>query len=256
MKIIHILITSLSIGASLAGVIFLQEKSLQQNSQTPSELYKAEAKADQVFLDIQARTPTLGFDNILADWNLLKFIQYFGDTSARKQTDYELIPQFFQTIVKKDPRFTQALLILSSANSLYALSPQKTVELLNQALEKISPQKDPLAPYVWTYKGVDEMLFLGDIKAAQNSYEMAAKWALERGGEEGKAIAKRNTETATFLATNPNSKKAQVAAWTSILENAFTEETRQRAIKEIISLGGKANITANGELAITFPEKD
>ena len=100
------------------------------------------------------------------------------------------------------------------------------------------------------------MLFLGDIKAAQNSYEMAAKWALERGGEEGKAIAKRNTETATFLATNPNSKKAQVAAWTSILENAFTEETRQRAIKEIISLGGKANITANGELAITFPEKD
>jgi hypothetical protein len=256
MKIIHILITFLSIGASLTGVIFLQEKSLQQNSQIPSELYKAETKADQVLLEIQARTPTLGFDNILADWNLLKFIQYFGDISARKQTGYELTPQFFQAIVKNDPRFTQALLMLSSANSLYALSPQKTVELLNQALTSITPQLSPLAPYIWTYKGVDEMLFLGDSKAAQHSYEMGAKWALERGGEEGKAVAKRNSETAQFLATNPNSKKARTASWMSILGNAINEETKQRAIKEIIALGGKVSINNNGEIAITFPEKD
>jgi hypothetical protein len=253
MRIIHIIATLLGLFLPLAGIILLQEKSLQQNSQTPSERYKTEAKADQVFLDVQSRIPTLGFDNLLADWTLLKFIQYFGDEPARKETSYELIPKFFQTIVNNDPRFTQALLMLSSANSLYALSPQTTVKLLNQALESITHQLSPLSPYVWTYKGVDEILFLGDIKAAQHSYEMGAKWAEERGDT---VAAKRNTETADFLAKNPNSKKAQVAAWMSILENAFTEETRQRAIKEIISLGGKANITANGELAITFPEQD
>ncbi len=256
MKIIHIIATLFGLGLPLAGIVFLQEKSLHQNAQTPSELYKSEAKSDQVFLDVQSRIPTLGFDNLLADWTLLKFIQYFGDTPARKETDYGLIPQFFQILVNNDPRFTQAMLMLSSANSLYALSPQTTVKLLNQALKTITPQLSPLAPYVWTYKGVDEMLFLGDIKASHHSYEMAAKWALEAGGKDAKSVAKRNAETAAFLAKNPNSKKAQVAAWMSILENALTEETKQRAIKEIISLGGKANITANGKLAITFPEKD
>lgn len=256
MKIIHIITTLFGLFIPLVGIILLQEKSIQQNSQTPSEQYKTEVKSDQIFLDVQSRIPTLGFDNILADWTLLKFIQYFGDKPARQETSYELIPQFFQIIVNNDPRFTQALLMLSSANSLYALSPQTTVKLLNQSLKKITPQLSPLSPYVWTYKGVDEMLFLGDIKAAQHSYEMAAKWALERGGKEDKAVAKRNAETAAFLAKNPNSKKAQVAAWMSILENTFTEETKQRAIREIISLGGKATITANGELMITFPEKD
>jgi hypothetical protein len=253
MKIIHILVTFLSIGVPLAGIIFLQEKSFQSNTQTTSELYQREAKADQVFLDIQTRIPTLGFENILADLTLLKFIQYFGDEPARKETSYELIPRFFQAIVNNDPRFTQAMLMLSSANSLYALSPQTTVKLLNQALENIFSRRDPLAPYVWTYKGVDEMLFLGNIKAAQNSYEMAAKWALERGDT---ISAKRNTETAEFLAKNPDSKKARVAAWMSILENAINNETRQRAIKEIQVLGGKVNIDTKGDLLINFPEKD
>jgi len=253
MKITHIIATLLGLVIPLTGIILLQERSLQQNSQTPSELYKSEAKSDRIFLDVQSRIPNLGFDNLLADWTLLKFIQYFGDEPARKETSYELIPQFFQIIVNNDPRFTQAMLMLSSANSLYALSPQTTVKLLNQSLKSITPQINPLAPYVWTYKGVDEMLFLGQTKTAQRSYEMGAKWAEERGDT---VAAKRNTETANFLAKNPNSKKARVIAWMSILTGAITESTKQRAIQEIIALGGKVNINAKGELVINFPEKD
>lgn len=252
MKIIPIIIKLISITISLAGIIVLQEQLLKKDIDNSLESYKTEEKSDQLFLRLQTWVPTLGFDNIVADWSFLQFIQYFGDTQARKQTSYALIPQFFELIVKNNPRFVNALLILSSANSLYAVSPQITVKLLEQALQKLSPQVDPLAPYVWTYKGVDEILFLGETKAAQHSYEMAAKWAQERGDN---LVAQRNRETAYFLAKNPDSKNARVTAWMSILSGAITDDTRQRAIKEIIALGGKIGVNPQGDLVIDFPEK-
>ena len=63
-------------------------------------------------------------------------------------------------------------------------------------LTNIDPNKSSYASYLWTYKAVDEILFLGDTKAAEKSYRMAANWASKRGDEEGNLIARRNLETA------------------------------------------------------------
>jgi hypothetical protein len=240
---------------SLIGIIYLQKLTISPTKSTAAT-FTAEAKSDLVFLETQARIPTLGFSNLLADWTYLRFIQYFGDVEARDATGHSLIPQFFNLIVDDDPRFLQAFLMLSSANTMYAFSPKTTVTLLEKVISQINPKLSYLAPYIWSYKGVDEMLFLGDNKTAQHSYKMAAKWALEQGGEDAQAVAKRNSETAAFLAKNPDSKKARVAAWMSIMENALDDNMRGQAIREIKALGGKVEIASDGNLMIIFPEQD
>lgn len=246
----------ITLAISLSGVISLQRWQLQKLTTDVNRNYEKEEETQRLVLKLQSKTPRLGFNNLWADWNYLQYIQYFGDNPARDVTGYTLLPKFFETIVKEDPRFVRALLSLSTANTLYGVSPKTTVKLLNQALAHITPEVDPLTPYVWSYKGVDEMLFLAEIKAAQNSYQMGADWALKTNAEDKEAVAKRNQETADFLANNPDSKKARVAAWMFILGGAINENTQKLAIKEIISLGGKISVTPEGNLKIEFPEED
>lgn len=146
-------------------------------------------------------------------------------------------------------------MLLSSANSIFANSPISTVRILNETLERVTPEFDPLTPYIWVYKGVDEMIYLGKIKDAQNSYEMASRWALATKPPD-ELLAKRSQETATFLEKNPNSRNARIGAWTNILIGSINEATREIAIQEIKALGGTVKITADGQLLIDFPEKD
>jgi hypothetical protein len=242
--------------ASTLGIVASQNKLIKEQDFGGADLYRQEEKKTQIVLQSQKVLPSLGFENLIADWTYLQFVQYFGDSPARDEIGYGLTADYFHNIVDKDPRFLQALLVLSGANTIFALNPKTTVELLNKALESIDPHLSPLSPYIWSYKGVDEMLFLGDNKEAQKSYEMAAKWAEARGGEDDLVVAKRNAETAAFLAKNPDSKKARVAAWISIMENALNDEVRGQAIQEIQALGGTVEITKSGELMIVFPEQD
>jgi len=241
---------------SLIGIVSLQEKQISIITGERDENYFQQEEAERVLLGIQNKMPRFGFDNLFADWNYLQFIQYFGDTSARDETGYTLVPKYFELIVKDDPRFVQAMMILSTANTLYGVSPVTTVKLLNEAVSKIKPEDHPLSPYLWSYKGVDEMLFLGESQEAQKSYEMAAEWALRTTDPDKEAVAQRNRETAEFLATNPDSKKARVSAWMFILTGGINEETQQLAIKEIQSLGGKLSLTPEGYLKVEFPEED
>lgn len=100
------------------------------------------------------------------------------------------------------------------------------------------------------------MLFLGDIKAAKHSYEMAASWALARGDEVGKEIAKRSLETAGFLAKNPDSRKARAGAWYMIFKSVFDKETRERARLEVEKVGGKIIFLPDGSTQLQLPEED
>ncbi len=205
---------------------------------------------------LQNKIPDFGFSNLTSNWNYLQFIQYFGDGAAREITGYSLIPEYFAAMVKQDPYFVRAYLSLSAANSIYAAQPQKTVEFLEQVLTHIDPQKFPYASYLWTYKAVDELLFLGDTKAAEHSYRMAAKWAKKRGDEAGKLIAQRNLETAEFLATNPDSKLVRISGWSFILSNAHDDKTRRYILEELKTLGAEIVVNSQGKLEIRLPEKD
>ena len=171
-----------------------------------------------------------------ADWLYLDYIQYLGDKQARNQTGYSLIPSYFETIIQYDPQFTEAYLALSTANSLYAGKPEKTVALMERVLESIPPEISPQVSFLWTYKGLDELLYLGDTQAARKSYITAAKWASKRGDIIGKKIAKQNLKTANFLANNPDTTEAQILAWSMILPNLKDEQSRQVVIDKIQAL--------------------
>lgn len=248
-----LVINILLIGSS---IFYLQKQQISSYfKQNDSDLNRQEANLLSK-INLQRKTPSFGYDNILGNWLYLQFVQYFGDGEVRDKVGYFLIPEYFKAIADRDPYFIEAYLTMSAANSIYAAQPQKTVKFLEQVLTHIKPEKFPYASYLWTYKAVDEVLFLGDIKAAEKSYRMAADWAMKRGDEEGKIIAKRNLDTANFLATNPDSKLVRISAWSLILNNAQDDKTRRYVLEQIKALGAEIVVNSQGQLEIRLPEQD
>lgn len=231
-----------------------QIKGMEQNT-SPADLQR-DIEAEKVRLNLLQKMPVFGFDNLLADWVFLNFLQYFGDEQARAETGYQLSPEYFEVILTRDPRFLKGYFFLSSSTSLYAGMPEKSVAIMEKGLKLLSPQNPPKSYYVWRYKGVDELLFLGNHKAAKKSFETASEWANTYIDEESQQVATISRQTAQFLSRNPKSKLAQVSAWSMVLNNALDNRTRQTAIARIEALGGKVIITPEGAVKIQLPESD
>ena len=257
---------SVSIGTYLVallcalGVGLLQIPQLNQLSSSKTtasqETLKREIQTEKLRLNLLRQLPTLGFDNIIADLIFINFLQYFGDDEVRETTGYSLSPEYFEVILAHDPFFLQAYLFLSTSTSLYAARPERSVALMGKGLKSLSPKAPPRSYYVWRYKGIDELLFLGDAKAAKQSFETAAQWASIYTDEESKRVEAISRRTAEFLARNPKSKSAQIAAWTMVLSNKVDEQTRNLAIKRIEALGGKVYITPQGAVQVQPPKED
>jgi hypothetical protein len=187
---------------------------------------------------------------MLANWAMLQFIQYYGDEDARRETGYGLSPDFMEIVAKNDPKFVRAYLMMSVASSVNAGKPERTIEIMNKGLSKITPDVTD-AYFLWLYKGVDELLFLGDIPAAKKSNQMAADWAKIAGNE---FIEKSARGTVKFLETNPDSRAPRVGAWMLVWINSKDEETRKLAKENIEKLGGKL-IVINENQVMAIPPK-
>jgi hypothetical protein len=234
-----------------------QLKQLKSGKTTASlENIKKEIHSEKLRLNLLHQLPTFGFDNIIADWVFINFLLYFGDDEVRAKTGYSLSPEYFAVILARDPYFLQAYLFLSSSTSLYAGRPERSVALMEKGLKLLTPKVPPKSYYVWRYKGIDELLFLGDAQAAKQSFATAAQWASTYTDAESKQVAAISQRTAEFLVRNPNSKSAQVGAWTMVLSNQVDEQTRNLAIKRIEALGGKVSITPQGAVQVSPPKED
>jgi hypothetical protein len=241
----------------LTSVILIQRDRLQlKRSQLDRAEYVRQEQTEKIRLNILSKVPAFGFNNLLSGWTYLKFIQYFGDGEARERTGYSLCPEYFTIVVERNPRLVAAYPWLASATSIFAGYPQKSVALIEQGLKSISPKTSPLSYYLWVYKGIDEMLFLGNTKAARQSYEMAAKWAETYNDPTSQRIAANTRETAQFLAKDPDSKIARIGAWSMVLSGAPDKKTQQRAINQIQALGGEIIITPEGRLSVRVPDDD
>ena len=236
------------------GIINIQKKQLTEITKIKTENYTKQEKVQKTRLNLLKDSPSFGFDNLVANLTFLDFVQYFGDYDARRQLGSGLAPDYFEAIVNHDPRFVGAYLHLAPASTMFAGQPQKTVAIMSEGLKSMNPELDK-SYLVWTYKAVDELLFLGDQKAARNSYLTGAKWATYHTDERSKAIGNRAKETAQFLASNPDSKKAQASSWMMIFSNARDQQTRQMALQRIESLGGEVIITEN-KITVKMPEDD
>ncbi|NJN02659.1 MAG: hypothetical protein HC816_09430 [Leptolyngbyaceae cyanobacterium RM1_1_2] len=244
------------IALSLVSIGWLQFKRFQTLTQAQENTSQAqlagEDQAQVLQLELMQKLPGFGFDNLIADWTFLQFLQYFGDDAVREQVGYTVSPDFFKVIVDKDPRFIEPYFYLSNSVSLYAAEPETSVALMAQGLESLAPTVPPNSYFVWRYKGTDELLFLGDGRAAQESFEAAAEWAEQSPDPEGKSVAESSRNTANFLAKNPSSRAAQISAWASILVRAVDDRTRDIAVKNIEALGGSITVNQQGQVSVTF----
>ena len=251
-------ITSSSVAClCLFAVSLLQFSRMQQllsDKQTNTvEALQREISAEVVRLKFLKKIPTFGYDNLIANWIYLNFLQYFGDDEIRSKTGYGLSPQYFEVILKRDPRFVNAYLALSTSTSMYAGMPQRSVNIMNKGLESLNPWVPKNSYYIWRYKAIDELLFLGDSQAARKSFTNASQWASEHSDEESKLVASLSKKTAEFLEQNPLSKNAQISSWGMVLSHGTDKKTTQRAIRQIEALGGKVISTPQGN-QIQFPQ--
>jgi hypothetical protein len=244
----------------ILGVALIQFPQLQKliNSKQSASLetLNKEIKSENLRLSFLKKMPSFSYNNFIADLVYLNFLQYFGDDEVRDKTGYSLSPEYFEVILERDPRFLAAYRSLSVSTSLYAAMPERAIALSEKGLKSLSPSVPEKSYYVWRYKGVDELLFLGNAKAAQQSFATAANWASNFSDAESQLIANTSQRTAEFLSRNPNSKYAQIATWSIVLSNHVDERTQKRAIREIEALGGKVITTPEGTKKIIFPPKD
>jgi len=207
-------------------------------------------------LSLLNHLPNMGFGNVVSAYVFIDFLEYFGNDEERSITGYSLSPNFFEPIIKNDPYYKDYYLFLSSSTTTQAGMPKETVSLMSRGLSSFGSQRPPESYYVWRYKAVDELLFLGDRKAAQESFKMAAKWGQESDDPHAIGIARLSQQTAQFLATNPDSIQAEIDAWSSILTTALDNETRQRAVTRIRELGGNVFISDDGRVSISYDQAE
>ncbi len=242
------------------------------NIVSPAEINQ-EVEAEKLRLKLLQTTPSFGFDNIIAVWTWLNFNQYFGDDLARQQTGYSLSPEYFKIIVERDPRFLESYVGLSTSISLFAGKPKESVALMEKGLSLMcmdsgltleecefpTPKIPRRAYYIWRYKAIDELLFLENIKTAQESFARAAQWAGTYSDPESQQVAALSRATAEFLAGNPNRERiraTQASAWASVLVNSLNtndRRTRDQVIRQIEARGGKVTISPEGGVSVQLP---
>lgn len=247
------LITFLVCGATILMVQYRQFQALTQPGDLEVELEKQRLIQEESNLETLRYVPAFGFDSLIADWTLLNFFDYFGDTPLRDQTSYSLSPRYFEVILDRNPYFWEAYFFLSASTTLYAGLPDQTVAILNDRLPHLTPTLPPQAYRLWRYKATDELLFLGDVEAAKQSYEKGAEWAIQNGSPDALASVQSYQDSIQFLESDPESISAQISAWGSILSNAFDEKTQQLAIDRIQSLGGTILPNGQGGYNISVP---
>lgn len=244
----------------VAGILLLQVPQLKvlrgsQADESTQALEQA-VRAKRLRLDLLNQLPAFGFDNLVADFTFLNFLQYFGDEPARIKTGYALSPEYFEVILDRDPYYLDFYLFLTGSTSLYAGLPEQTVTLIEKTLPSLSPSTPANSYYVWRYKGIEELLFLGKPEAARASFEKAAEWAETHSDPESQSVAESSRQTAQFLAENSSSRAAQISAWSMVLSNALDQPTRELAMQRIQELGGRVEVDPSGAVRVSVPSQE
>lgn len=240
---------------TIGAIQIPQVRSLEQ-TQT-AQTYQEQVEQEKLRLQLLGQLPAFGFDNLIADWIFLQYLQYFGDDEARAETGYNLALEYLDRVIDRDPRFLGAYEFLATAGSIYTAQPEKTDEIIERGLQFVAPKVPNRAYYIWRQKAINELLFLEDAQAdAQKSFQKAAEWASLYEDEESQMVAQFSQRTAEFLENNPSSKVAKVGAWALVLQNTSDEVARDRAIEAIQNLGGQVQVTEDGQVLVFPPAQD
>lgn len=214
-----------------------------------------EAQQEALRLKMLKTIPSFGFDNLIADWTFLKFLQYFGDDEARDVTGYDLSQDYFDIVTQRDPRWADIYLFLSTAISFYQGKPETAVNLIERGTRAlaVSPQLHSQSWIVWRTKGLDELLLLGDIPESINSHEMAADWVEKN--PEGQKLAQMFRATAQYLRRDPDSVPVRFTAWSTVYAQTTDKVVRQRARQALVKLGAQVQKDKDGNESFILPPR-
>ena len=260
------LLVSGAIGAAaLAGVVAMQSSgqlggipAVETQGEKPAPAisaisFKQSEQQEGLRLKMLKALPTFGFDNLVADWTFLKFLQYFGDDEARTVTGYRLSQDYFDIITRHDPKWVEIYPFLSIAVSFYQAKPEIAVQLMERGTSALSPQIDPQAWRVWRNKGLDELLLLGDTTESARSHDMAAQWV--EGTPEGQKLAPMFRATANFLRRDPDSVPVRFAAWSTVYYQTTDKFVRLRAKQALVKLGAQVRKDKDGNGSYNLPAR-
>lgn len=226
----------------------LNQRLIGQNLEDTQKSVREEEARLRVIRQLPSRG--LGFNNMIANFTFLQFLQYFGDDVARSkfQTGYGLTPMYFYNVIDRDPRFLSTYLYVSSGVSMFAGQPKQAIDIYNRGLKSLNPEQQPAAYMVWRYKATDQLLFMGEAKGARESYLQASVWA-EKASLSGqkmiddpKLVAEVSRQSAQWLEKDVDLTKAQIAAWSLVLGNATDKKTVEIVAQELDKLGMKIEI--------------
>ena len=215
--------------------------------------FKKDTQQEALRLKMLKTIPSFGFDNLIADWTFLKFLQYFGDDEARDVTSYNLSQDYFDIVTRRDPRWVDIYLFLSTAISFYQGKPEIAVKFIERGTSALSPQINPQAWVVWRTKGLDELLLLGDIPESIHSHEMAAEWA--EATPDGRQLAPLFRATAEYLRRDPDSVTVRFTAWSTIYYQTTDKLVRQRAKQALVKLGAQVKKDRDGKESFILPPR-
>ena len=268
-KWLSLLVNGVIALAALAGVVAMQSSrqlggmsAVDVQGQKPlsamsAALFKQaaqqEAQQEALRLRMLKNLPSFGFDNLIADWTFIKFLQYFGDNEARDVTGYNLGQDYFDIVTQRDPRWADIYVFLSTAISFYQGKPETAVNLIERGTRALSPQIHPQAWIVWRTKGLDELLLLGDIPDSIRSHEMAADWV--QGSPEGQKLAPIFRATAEYLRRDPDSVPVRFTAWSMVYAQATDKLVRQRAKQALVKLGAQVQKDKDGNESFILPPR-
>jgi hypothetical protein len=244
---------------AMAGVIAMQfflppeGSPLKKRNVADKEEALRQEKQEALRLEILKAAPTFGFDNLIADWTFLQFLQYFGDNDARNKTGYSLSGDYFDIVTKLNPRWVDIYLFVSNSLSIYEGKPKEGVEYMTRGVESLSPEIHPDAWLVPRYKGIDQLLLVGDVEGSIESHELAAKWAKGTDDEQLVPLFER---TAEYLRENPDNKSIKINAWLWVYYQTRDQKVRDRATQELLDLGVKKEEGEDGEIKFVVPKSE
>ncbi|MFN3361116.1 MAG: hypothetical protein ACK421_06810 [Pseudanabaenaceae cyanobacterium] len=252
------------IGGTVA--IALQQQNLGRITlgQTP-ESDRAWVEREYRTLKAMQKLPPrgFGFNNVIANWHFLSFLQYYGDYVARDdhKTGYGLSKEYFRIITARKPYMFASYSYLTSSISIHAGEPEITVQLLEAALKQIQPEQFYFTYLVWSQKGLEEFLFLGDSEKAQQSYRQAIE-ALDRANLPAELQQRRDLirrlylDRIEFLKQKYDPITVQRMGWFLVLESTPDVRTRKKVVAKLQELGVSIEINEEGEIKLNSPRQD
>jgi hypothetical protein len=169
-----------------------------------------------------SRIVDLGYDQAVADVYWLAFIQYVGNSKARRLDNYKDAEQFLDLIVGIDPSLVQAYYFAAFIIGSERRNPLRAAEIIESGI-----RANPDNWYLPFIAGINQYLYANNEIAAAKYYRMAARLP---------GAPKWMRRQADILSANIPSILKDLNTWDSIYKSAENEVIVMRARERLVSL--------------------